>query len=200
MAAVLNRPGGTLAGVHDIELSGLAVAGDRAAFGELVRRNGSAVRGLLRRLGAEPAVADDVTQDAFLAGFEQIADFRGEGTFQSWIKRIAARLYIRHWRKHAHLESLSDSPESLAEGQTDGRADRAEHLIDLDEALKTLSEAERLCVSLCFGGGLSHAEAADALNAPLGTVKSHVKRGLDKLRRRLTPPGGDGEAERLVHG
>ena len=55
----------------------------------------------------------------------------------------------------------------------------------LDEALKALGPAERLCVSLCYGAGLSHGEAADALNLPLGTVKSHVKRGLDKLRARL---------------
>jgi RNA polymerase sigma-70 factor (ECF subfamily) len=48
-----------------------------------------------------------------------------------------------------------------------------------------------MCVSLCYGAGLSHAEAAAALNTPLGTVKSHVKRGLDKLRARLAPRIGD---------
>ena len=62
--------------------------------------------------------------------------------------------------------------------------------IDLDEALRALSPIERVCVSLCYGGGLSHVEAAAALNAPLGTVKSHVKRGLDKLRARLAPENG----------
>ena len=71
--------------------------------------------------------------------------------------------------------------------------------IDLDEALKALSDEERICVTLCYGGGLSHSEAAEALNSPLGTVKSHVKRGLDKLRRRLAPES-DGGAERRVHG
>jgi len=63
--------------------------------------------------------------------------------------------------------------------------------IDLDDAMKSLSPAERVCVSLCYGAGLSHAEAAAALNTPLGTVKSHVKRGLDKLRARLAPDDGD---------
>lgn len=65
------------AGLHDVELAALAAAGDRAAFGELVRRHGPAVRGLLRRMGAEPALADDLAQDAFLAAFEAIAEFRG---------------------------------------------------------------------------------------------------------------------------
>ena len=88
---------------HDLELVALAAAGGRAAFGELVRRHGSAVRGLLRRMGADPALADDLAQDAFLAAFEQIAEFRGEGTFQAWVKRIAARAYVKRWRREARV-------------------------------------------------------------------------------------------------
>lgn len=168
------------AGLHDVELASLAAAGDRLAYGELVRRHGSAVRGLLRRMGADPAAADDAAQDAFMAGFERVAEFRGEGTFRAWVCRIAARLYIRRARRGLRLESIDDSAEAPAPTAVD-----ASSRIDLDEALKSLSPAERVCVSLCYGAGFSHAEAAEALNAPLGTVKSHVKRGLDKLRQRL---------------
>ena len=64
--------------------------------------------------------------------------------------------------------------------------------LDLDEALKTLNETERVCVSLCHGAGMSHPEIAAAMNLPLGTVKSHVKRGLDKLRARLQPAQASG--------
>ena len=185
-----------LASSHDVELAGLASNGDRPAFGELVRRHGSAVRGLLRRMGADPGTADDIAQDAFLAAFEQIADFRGDGTFQAWVRRIAARLYIKRCRRDAQTELMAETPEPeiaahAGEGAVVGR-------IDLDEALRCLSPSERLCVSLCYGGGLSHAEAADALNAPLGTVKSHVKRGLDKLRARLA--AADDGSGRQVHG
>ncbi len=180
----------TLASAHDLELAALCAAGDRLAFGELVRRHGSAVRALLRRMGADAASADDVAQDAFIAAFEQIADFRGQGAFQSWVKRIAARLYLKRWRREARLEPLADEDGEPAGG--DGEAGAAVR-IDLDEALKALSPAERLCVSLCYGAGLSHGEAAAALNAPLGTVKSHVKRGLDKLRARLAPEAEDGK-------
>ena len=88
---------------HDVELAALAAAGDRRAFGELVRRHGSAVRGLLRRLGADPATADDIAQDAFLVGYEQIADYRGEGAFAGWIKKIAARLYLRKVKREARF-------------------------------------------------------------------------------------------------
>jgi RNA polymerase sigma factor (sigma-70 family) len=177
----------TLASAHDLELAALVAAGDRLAFGELVRRHGAAVRALLRRMGADSASADDVAQDAFIAAFEQIADFRGRGAFQAWVKRIAARLYVRRWRREARLEPLAGEDAGVVDRVGEGAAvDR----IDLDEALKTLSPSERLCVSLCYGAGFSHGEAAAALNTPLGTVKSHVKRGLDKLRARLAPETG----------
>lgn len=169
--------------LHDLELCAQAVTGERAAFGELVRRHGRAVRGLLRRMGAQAPEADDVAQDAFLTAFERITEFRGEGTFAAWVKRIAARLYLRRLQKERRLAGLVEAPDPVPEGgDADGR-------IDLDDGLKALSPAERLCVALCFGAGLSHGEAAESLNLPLGTVKSHVKRGLDKLRTRLRPAG-----------
>ena len=172
------------AGLHDVELCTHAATGERRAFGELVRRHGSAVRGVLRRMGAQAAEADDVAQDAFLTAFERIAEFRGEGTFAGWVRKIAARLYLRRLQRDRRLgafatDEIEDEPD-LGGGDADAA-------IDLDEALKILGPAERLCVTLCFGAGLSHNEAAEALNLPLGTVKSHVKRGLDKLRTRLAP-------------
>jgi DNA-directed RNA polymerase specialized sigma24 family protein len=63
--------------LHDVELAALAAAGGRREFGELVRRHSSAVRGLLRRMGAQPALADDVAQDAFLLAFEKCAFLPG---------------------------------------------------------------------------------------------------------------------------
>ncbi|MET4683386.1 RNA polymerase sigma factor [Brevundimonas faecalis] len=169
--------------LHDVELAALSAAGGRREFGELVRRHGSAVRGLLRRMGAQPALADDVAQDAFLLAFEKCAEFRGEGTFAAWIKRIAARLYLRHRTKNARYISEVEQNEDEAAPAVDSAV-----RMDLDEALKGLTEPERLCVSLCHGAGLSHQEIASAMNLPLGTVKSHVKRGLDKLRARLESP------------
>jgi len=182
---------------HDVELAALAAAGDRQAYGELVRRHGSAVRGLLRRLGADSATADDLAQDAFMAGFEQVADYRGEGTFGAWIKKIAARLYLKKVRRDARL-IFSDNAEPVEEVMVRDASGDAASRIDLDEALKALSRGERLCVSLCYGADWSHAEAAEALNIPIGTVKSHVKRGLDKLRAKLARP--EEGARREAHG
>lgn len=179
----------TLGGRHDLELTGLAAAGDRRAFGELVRRHNPAVRGLLLRMGAEPATADDVAQDAFITAFNRISEFRGEGAFVGWVKRIAARLYLKRVRRRS-LEG--EAPEEAAGGELDAAA-----RIDLDEALKALGPAERVCVTLCYGAGLSHGEAAEHLDMPLGTVKSHVKRGLDKLRLRLSPADEGKERARV---
>ena len=190
-----NHPG--FASQHDVELCSHAATGERRAFGELVRRHGSGVRHLLRRMGAQAAEADDVAQDAFLAAFERITEFRGEGTFAGWVKRIAARQYLRRLQREKRLAAYA--LENGAEEPHNGSSD-AEGRIDLDEGLKTLSAAERLCVSMCYGAGLSHGEAADALNLPLGTVKSHVKRGLEKLRTRLAPVDGVGLEGRRGNG
>lgn len=196
------------AGAHDLELAAFAASGDRAAYGELVRRHAPAVRGLMRRMGADPALSDDVAQDAFLAGFEQIGTFRGDGTFRAWISKIAARAFVRRRRRDGRIAQTaldadleSEAPARLEAMTGEGGAAQK---LDLDEALRSLSEVEKLCVSMCYGAGLSHAEVADILNTPLGTIKSHVKRGLDKLRARLAPGNGQDtaadSAERTSHG
>jgi RNA polymerase sigma factor (sigma-70 family) len=183
--------------LHDVELATLATTGDRGAFGELVRRHGSAVRGLMRRMGASFAEADDVAQDAFLTAFESISDFRGEGAFAGWVKRIAARHYLRRLQRGRRLGALLvEEDEALDRGSVQAFAAGR---IDLDEGLRALGPAERLCVTMCYGAGLSHTEAAEALNLPLGTVKSHVKRGLEKLRARLAPDGAEQEGS-MAHG
>lgn len=164
----------------DEQLARLATAGDRGAFGELMRRHASGVRILLRRMGAQPALADDLAQDACLRAFERIGTFRQEGPFAAWLNRIAVRLYLRRWRVESRFEMHPEPVEEL--GLQDLRAMPPGDGMDLDRALPLLSDAERVCVTLCIGVGLTHVEAAEELRIPLGTVKSHVHRALVKLR------------------
>jgi len=117
------------ASLHDVELCSLAATGERRSFGELVRRHGSAVRGVLRRMGAQGAEADDVAQDAFLTAFERISEFRGEGTFAGWVKKIAARLYLRRLQRERRLGAMT--AEAAEEGPPRSDADAA---IDLEPA------------------------------------------------------------------
>ena len=187
----------SLAGHHDVDLANLAAAGDRRAFGELVRRHASGVRSLLRRMGAQPSEADDVAQDAFLAAFVSVSGFRGEGAFAGWVKKIAARLYLRRLKREKRLADLA--ADSAAQEVAQPASDAATRMA-LDDALNALLPAERMSVSLCYGAGLSHAEAAEALNLPLGTIKSHVKRGLEKLRIRLATTDNLAPAGGLAHG
>lgn len=163
----------------DAELATLAALGDRAAFGELLRRHAPGVRVVLRRMGARPALADDVAQDACLKAFERIATFRG-GSFPAWLKTIAARMYIRRWRSESRIAWAAEHAEDVVDDIAPISV--ASDCIDLDKALQVLSEAERVCVSLCVGIGMTHEEASAELMMPLGTVKSHVHRGLVRLR------------------
>jgi RNA polymerase sigma factor (sigma-70 family) len=171
-------------GRPDAELVAWTAAGDRAAFGELVRRHGGAVRALLRRMGAEASLADDLAQDAFLQAFQKVGGLQDGAAFLPWLKQIAARLYVRRWKKDKRVDLMAETPEPEVEDRTAHHAPVAAR-IDLEQAMKALSPIQQMCVSLCYGADLTHAEAAEVLNAPLGTVKSHVKRGLDKLRAEL---------------
>jgi RNA polymerase sigma factor (sigma-70 family) len=181
MFAAKRSPAGRL----DAELVVWSVAGDRVAFGELVRRHGSAVRTLLRRMGAAPTMADDIAQDAFIVAFQKVASLRDGAAFLPWVKQTAARLYVRRWRKERRYDLMAETPEPEADDASSRHGSVAAR-IDLEQAMKALTPSQRLCVSLCYGADLSHAEAAEVLNVPLGTVKSHVKRGLDKLRAELS--------------
>ena len=196
---MIGHPGRSVAlsALADTELAILAQTGDRPAFGELVRRHGSGVRGLLRRMGAEPSTADDVAQDAFLTAFERIGEFRGQGAFAGWVKRIAARLYVKRCKRQLLLIPFDD--EARSEPPDAGSEVASSLRLDLDGALQRLSPAERLCVSLCCGAGFSHAEAADALKTPLGTVKSHIRRGLDKMKAQLLADAGRAATSRGGH-
>ena len=165
----------------DAELAGRAVGGDRRAYGELARRAAPPAHALLRRMGAQPALADDVVQDALAQAWRAIHTYRAEAAFASWVMRIAAQLYVKRRKKDARLVLMS---EPVAADQTVVAAGFGS---DLDRALAMLTPAERMCVSLCHGAGFTGAEIAEALQVPLGTVKSHVSRGLAKLRKRLDP-------------
>jgi RNA polymerase sigma-70 factor (ECF subfamily) len=180
--AATQADGSVLLQAHDVELAALSAAGDRRAFSELVRRHGSGVRVLLRRMGAAPALADAVAQEAFLAAYERIGDFRSEAPFQAWVRQIAARALVRRFLRGGG--QFQDAGPAVKDAASAGETKSGDW--DLDQALEGLSTLERICVGLCYGGGLPQSEAAEALKLPLGTLKSHLGRGLDELRRRLS--------------
>lgn len=156
---------------------------DQHAFGELVRRHQSSVRGLLRQLTrTDMALADDLAQDTFLRAYKHIRSFRGEARFSTWLYRIAYNCFREHARRRKELVGIDE--EQLQNKQDPQVADPGlRH--DLMHALNLLPLHERTAVLLCCQNGLSHDEAARVLDIPLGTVKTNVLRGREKLKRAL---------------
>lgn len=172
-----------LAARSDASLAAMAARGNLAAFEELTRRAAGPVRAVLRRMGAPAATADDVTQDAMTAAFHNVGTYRADGPFAAWTCRIAARLYLKQLKREARTVLMAEPVDAQIPALPDGVSAAAR--LDLDRALETLSPAERLCVTLCHGAGYTHAEIAAQTGLPLGTVKSHVTRGVQKLQRLL---------------
>jgi len=155
-------------------------AGSERAFNLLIDRHQQAVRGFLRRLLASPADAEDVAQETFLAAWEGIGRYHGDSSVRSWLCAIAwrkARTARRSWFR----SRVRESDYEAARARDGGEAASAEDRLAVKAALLTLPIEQRAAVALCLAEGFSHAEAAEALGAPLGTVKSHVARGRARL-------------------
>lgn len=163
------------------------VEDDQHAFGELVRRHQSSVRGLLRQLTrTDIALADDLAQEAFLRAYKNIRSFRGEAKFSTWLYRIAYNCFREDARRRKELVGID---EARWESESDPQAADAALRHDLMYALSLLPLHERTAILLCCQNGLSHEEAARVLDIPLGTVKTNVLRGREKLRRTLAAWG-----------
>jgi RNA polymerase sigma-70 factor, ECF subfamily len=162
---------------------------DQHAFGELVRRHQSAVRGLLRQLTrTDLALADDLAQDTFVRAYKHIRSFRGEARFSTWLYRIAYNCFREDARRHKELVGI-DEEQLQAEADPQAVDPGLRH--DLMHALNLLPLRERSAVLLCCQNGLSHDEAARVLDIPLGTVKTNVLRGREKLKKMLAAWGPD---------
>ncbi|MGH6950347.1 MAG: RNA polymerase sigma factor [Vitreimonas sp.] len=163
-----------------------AQARDQGAFGELVKRRQGWARALLRRMCQSHAEADDLAQDAFIRAWDRLRDLETPAAFPGWFRRIAVTTFLMAKRRQkAVFEEIDDASPIASEGSTPEAAAGAK--IDLEKALARLSDAERMCVTLNHGEGLSHSEIVEITGLPLGTVKSHVLRGTEKLRRLLEP-------------
>lgn len=159
----------------------LARNGDREAFEELVRRRQSSVRNLMRRFCNDDALADDLAQQVFLKAWLSIRGLREAAAFGGWLKKVAVSIWLQHLRKK---DSLSNA-DKLDEIETE-KLESTTLNIDLNEALATLPEHVRLCIVLSYQEGFTNQEIADASKIPLGTVKSHIRRGSKKLKQLLT--------------
>lgn len=172
-----------LQGPADKALWTRAIVGDAHAFTALVRRHQSAVRGFLRRVSGDNGLADDLAQETFLKAHANLASWRGDGAILSWLLAIAWRAWLSERRKSRHQnEVVDDDAHALLPAPRGAERTARDVERDVQAALQTLKEEERAALALCFQDELTHEEAAAVLQMPLGTLKSHVSRGKEKLR------------------
>jgi RNA polymerase sigma factor (sigma-70 family) len=164
-----------------------ARAGSKAAFARLVDRHQQALRGFLRRAHGSWAEADDIAQEAFVAAWTGLDRLKDDDAFRPWLFGIAyrkAQTAARSARRGAARDGEWSKEE--ASSATPGLA--PDERMALEAALGELPADQRAAVILCLGEGWTHADAAQALGLPLGTLKSHVARGRDKLLAGLGGP------------
>lgn len=197
---------GAPAAVSDAQLiARCVVADDRHAFAELVRRHQSSVRACLRKLTAgNHALADDLAQDTFVLAWRNLKAFRQEARFSTWLYRIATNCWLAHARKRRE-ELLGDRDGLVAEEDAEPTGDSSEvtgdHArsaslrLDLERAMRVLSEPERAAIVQCYDNDLSHEEAAYVLGMPVGTVKTHIFRARQKLKAAMAAWAPDARGE-----
>lgn len=153
---------------------------DASAYGELVRRHQSQVRNFLRKLSRDFVLADDLAQDTFLHAWEKLHTFSGQGTFIGWLLKVAYTTFLQSRRKSSRYdEVLKEVGETTDAG---GSTRESDEISDLDKFLAVLTEEERAVMILSYACGLSHREIGEAADMPVGTVKSIIFRGKEKIR------------------
>jgi RNA polymerase sigma-70 factor (ECF subfamily) len=185
--------------------------GSEAAYAELVHQHRSRLLNLAYRLTGDPHLAEDVVQETFLAAFRAMERFEPQPALAPWLNTIAVRLAGRHASRRAQAPgsldrpaqgSTGDPPDPDADGVAGHRsvaaqlpadtatepetaAVRSELRRELQEAIAALPYKQRAAVVLRLVMGLDYAEAAQTMDVPLNTFKSHLLRGTRGLREAL---------------
>ncbi len=157
--------------------------GDSRAFAALVDAHQQAIRGFLRRFAGHWADADDLAQEAFVTAWRKLSQFEGRSSFRSWVSGIGFRIARDARRTHGRAKVRDTN--WIEEQSGDEAASPLEDRIAVARAMTDLPDEQRAVVALCLGEGFSHSEASEILKLPLGTVKSHVTRGRERLLRAL---------------
>ncbi len=157
---------------------------DQHAFAQLVLRYQSQVRTWARRLcDGDAHLADDLAQETFIKAYGALGAFRAEAKFSTWLYRIAFNIAANRWRsKKIQWCELDDNEEIEADLCSLKQFDAQR---DVGEAMAQLSQGQQLAIRLCYEDGFSHDEAASIMGVPLGTVKTHILRGKQKLQQLL---------------
>jgi RNA polymerase sigma-70 factor (ECF subfamily) len=185
----------------DEDLMTLVDGKDPDAFEVFYDRHGGAAYSLAHRIAGDPGLAEDVTQEAFLSIWRSRARFDpARGSVRAWVLGIVRNRAIDALRSAARpAPKLDHDDESLLESQpagerTDVEAIRRETAGRLGQALRLLPREQSQVIELAYFGGFSHAEIAEMIGAPLGTIKGRMRLGLEKIRVTLAEGMADEDA------
>ena len=159
-----------------------SVAQDLEAYGELIRRHQDFVYGAALRILRNPAMAQDIAQDAFVRAYKALPDFRGQSAVRSWLYRIATNLALNavQRRKEYPTEAVPERPAPTTGPERDAmRREMAEHM---RAAIKELPADLREPLVMREYANMSYQEIADDLDVPLNTVRTRILRARRALR------------------
>jgi RNA polymerase sigma-70 factor, ECF subfamily len=175
----------------DAELLHRHVAGDSEAFGQLVRRHRDRLWAVALRTLGNPDDAADAVQDALLNAFRRASSFRGNAAVTTWLHRIVVNACLDRMRQSASRPSVAWAEEFDPPSSGSDPGTRAAIRLDVEAALATLPDDQRVAVVLVDMEGYPVAEVAQLLGCPVGTVKSRCARARARLLPLLAqqPPG-----------
>ncbi len=182
----------------DSELVKRTLAGERSAFGALVRRHMRGVYAVTRAYTPNHADADDLSQEAFMRAYRGLGSFRGSAAFRTWLLRIAVNVctnFVNRSRPVAvagGLGALADPADDPAEAASKQELDGL-----LWDRIDGLPVDLRATLQLVVGQGLSHQEAADVLGCARNTVSWRMFKARELLRQQLAPMLGEEEGNAL---
>jgi RNA polymerase sigma-70 factor (ECF subfamily) len=177
----------------DDELAGRWRDGDEKALRAAYDRYGGAVLHLAQRLLGNRADAEDVTQLTFVAAWNGRETFDPlRGSMLGWLLGIARRKVVDRIRSSARDARVAETVRAQlpAGGEPDPHPDRVLDRLVVADELGRLPDEQRRTLELAFFDDLTHPQIAAVTGLPLGTVKSHIRRGMASLRRRWEVDGG----------
>jgi len=157
--------------------------GDDIAFGELVERYKHLVYGMVWRLTIDRSQTDDLAQEVFLKVYRGLPYFRGEARLSTWIFRIVSNVCSE--ARGRRTAEIPDPRAILERGSSDGAFADLELRDRLDKAIAQLPDQYRFLIAAHYLDGVQYEALAEALDIPIGTVKTHLHRAKRRLRELL---------------
>jgi RNA polymerase sigma-70 factor (ECF subfamily) len=188
-----------------------AQAGDREALAALVTSQQTYVYSIAMSLMHNPADAADMTQEAFIRLMRSLGTYRGETKFTTWLYRLVTNICLDGLRRRGRAIDSLDEPSSTGageDGQTAGErladndrwtqpeeeVELRESATEVREALTRLPGPQRLALTLHYFEDMRYEDIAEIMSLPLNTVKSHIRRGKERLAVLLNSPQGSSYA------